>query len=248
MSFTHMNAEGRARMVDVTGKPASARVAVARGTLTMSRETLHAIKAGAVSKGDVLAVAQVAGVMAAKKTGEWIPMCHPLPIAGVDLHFRLNERLCQVEIEARVSVNGPTGVEMEAMTAVSAAALTIYDMAKALDKGMTLGPIHLLSKEGGKSGPYHHFRAQVSHLVGDARWLELKAESQIQLLAEGAEADPDRPAVWLALSDLNALDPGACLEAGPVRLEVLYAREHGWVAEVNDGGPLRPGDWLEQAR
>lgn len=245
--LTHLNAEGRARMVDVSEKPATARHAVARSSVRMAPEAFAAIKAGTVAKGDVLGVAQVAGVMAAKQTGAWIPMCHPLPIAGVDLSFRLNEKLHQVEITARVSVKGPTGVEMEAMTAASAAALTIYDMTKALDKAMLIGPTYLVSKEGGKSGPFSVFRAQATAIAPD-RTLALKGGDEVLLLPDGAEADGDRPTVWLNQIELNALAPGACLEAGPLRLEVLYARERGWVAEVNDAGPLRPGDMLETAR
>lgn len=248
--FSHLNAEGRARMVDVTGKPATARTAVARSAVRMRPETLAAIKEGAVSKGDVLGVAQVAGILAAKRTGDWIPMCHPLPITGADLHFRFNEGLSQVEVEARVSTHGPTGVEMEALTAASAAALTIYDMAKALDPAMAIGPTWLVSKEGGKNGPYRHFRAQVTSLAvpdGPVQYLMLAGEDQVQLMPHGGEPNPDQPVAWLAAADLEALAPGACLEAGPLRLEVLYARERGWLAEVNDAGLLRAGDVLEAA-
>ena len=250
MTLTHMNAEGRARMVDVSDKPVTARHAVARSSIRMAPEALAAIKAGAVAKGDVLAVAQIAGVMAAKQTGAWIPMCHPLPISGVDLSFKLNEKLSQVEITARVSVKGPTGGEMEAMTAASAAALTIYDMTKALDKAMVIGPTYLVSKEGGKSGPFAIFRAQATALsdtVGLRRTLDLASGAEVLLLPDGAESDNDRPTVWLNQNELNTLSPGACLEAGPLRLEVLYARERGWVAEINDAGQLRPGDMLESA-
>lgn len=248
--FTHMNPEGRPRMVDVTHKPPTARRAVARGSVKMRPETLEAIREGQIAKGDVLAVAQVAGVMGAKQTGAWIPMCHPLPISGCDLRFRLNAVLSQVEIEATVSVNGPTGVEMEALTAVSAAALTIYDMAKALDKAMTIGPCYLVAKEGGKSGPYHQFRAQVETLHAEGRLqarLELPRGAQIQLVPSGEEPLVDRPAIRLTLEDLQALAPGVCLEAGEVRLEVRFAREHGWLVEVDDPGVLQPGDWIIQA-
>lgn len=244
--FTHLNAEGRARMVDVTGKPATDRTAVARSVVKMRPATLDAIRQNAIAKGDVLGVAQVAGIMAAKHTGAWIPMCHPLPITGADLHFRLNEALSQVEIEARVRTHGPTGVEMEALTAASAAALTIYDMAKALDKTMSIGPTWLVSKEGGKSGSFHHFRAQVTALAGSAH-LTLHVGDQVQLMPQDGEPNPDLPAVFLNAPDLEALAPGACLEAGPLRLEVLYARERGWLAEVNAAGLLRHGDALEAA-
>ena len=212
----------------------------------MGVETLDAIQAGQIGKGDVLAVAQVAGIMGAKQTGTWIPMCHPLPISGCDLRFRLNFALSQIEIEATVSVNGPTGVEMEALTAVSAAALTIYDMAKAIDKAMTIGPAYLVSKEGGKSGPYSHFRAQVEHLSGEGGTLELAHGAQVQLVPHGEAPDTDRPAIRLNVESLKSLSPGASLEAGAIRLEVLFAREHGWLVTVNDPGPLRLGDWIAQ--
>lgn len=153
-NFTHFNKEGRARMVDVTAKSETERVAVARGEIRMSRKTLLAIKSGTIAKGDVLAVAQVAGIMAAKRTGEVIPMCHPLFVTSADLSFILNENESTVEIQAVVKTTGKTGVEMEALTAVSVAALTIYDMCKAVDKNMVLGNIRLAEKTGGKSGRY----------------------------------------------------------------------------------------------
>lgn len=151
--LSHFDRDGRARMVDVSGKPATLRTAVARTTVTMRPSTLEAIRQGKAGKGDVLAVAQVAAVMAAKKTSDWIPMCHPLPLTGVDIRFADNGS-DQLHIEATVRTNGPTGVEMEALTAVSAAALTVYDMCKALEKGMTIGPTMLLAKTGGKSGDF----------------------------------------------------------------------------------------------
>lgn len=243
MTFTHLNPEGRARMVDVSGKPATDRIAVARSAVRMRPETLKAIHDQALAKGDVLAVAQIAGIMAAKQTGAWIPMCHPLPITGADLHFRLNEALSQVEIEARVRTFGPTGVEMEALTAASAAALTIYDMAKAIDKTMVIGATWLVSKEGGKSGGFHHFRAQVTALTRP----DLAVEDQVQLMPPGGEPHPDQPVVFLNAPDLDALAPGTCLEAGSLRLEVQYARERGWLAVVEGAGSLRVGDVLEAA-
>lgn len=151
--FTHFNEQGRAQMVDVTDKAVSERTAVAETVVRMRQETLRQIKAGGVAKGDVRAVAQVAGIMAAKKTSDWIPMCHPLALTGVDIRFSDNDR-DQLFIEAKVRTTGKTGVEMEALTAVSAAALTVYDMCKALDKEMELGPTRLLSKAGGRSGTY----------------------------------------------------------------------------------------------
>ena len=154
MELTHFNDQGRARMVDVTDKAVTRRTAVAQGEVHMSRETLEKIKAGTIQKGDVLAVAQVAGILAAKRTWELIPMCHPLPLTGIDIRFALLEDPCTVEITAAVTCAGVTGVEMEALTAVSAAALTVYDMCKAVQRDMRIERIRLLSKSGGKSGDY----------------------------------------------------------------------------------------------
>ena len=153
--LTHFNEQGRAKMVDVTGKTVTCRIAVAKGEIHMSRETLGRIRSGTVKKGDVLAVAQVAGIQAAKHTWELIPMCHPLPLTGIDISFALLEEPFRVEITAAVTCTGVTGVEMEALTAVSSAALTIYDMCKAIQKDMRIEHIRLLSKSGGKSGDYN---------------------------------------------------------------------------------------------
>ena len=150
--LTHINEQGRARMVDVTEKAVTFRTAIAEGRVRMAPETVRLIRAGGTPKGDVLAVAQVAGVMAAKRTHELIPMCHPLRLTGVDLRFTLEEDA--VHILAEVKCKGETGVEMEALTAASAAALTIYDMCKAVQKDMEIGDIRLLRKTGGKSGDY----------------------------------------------------------------------------------------------
>ena len=152
--FTHFNEQGRAHMVDVTHKAVTQRRAVAAGEIHMAPETLAKIKAGTMKKGDVLAVAQVAGIQAAKHNWELIPMCHPLPLTGIDITFALSEEPCMVEIQAAVTCAGVTGVEMEALTAVSVAALTIYDMCKAVQKDMRIEHIRLLSKSGGKSGDY----------------------------------------------------------------------------------------------
>ena len=152
--LTHFNEQGRAKMVDVTEKAVTRRTAVAAGEVHMSPETLEKIKSGAMKKGDVLAVAQVAGIQAAKHTWELIPMCHPLPLTGIDITFALTEDPCMVEIRAAVTCTGVTGVEMEALTAVSVAALTVYDMCKAVQKDMKITNIHLLEKSGGKSGDY----------------------------------------------------------------------------------------------
>jgi cyclic pyranopterin phosphate synthase len=153
--LTHFNEQGRAHMVEVGGKSVTKRTAVAAGEVRMAPETMEKIRAGTVKKGDVLSVAQVAGIQAAKHTWELIPMCHQLPLTGVDITFSLSDDPCQVDILATVSCTGVTGVEMEALTAVSAAALTIYDMCKAVQKVMTITNIRLLEKSGGKSGDYH---------------------------------------------------------------------------------------------
>lgn len=153
MELTHFNEQGRARMVDVSDKEVTKRTAAARSLVRMNPATLTAIKSGQIRKGDVLAVAQVAGIMAAKQTSSWIPMCHPLMLTGVDIRFSDNNK-DELYIEATVSITGKTGVEMEALTAVSAAALTVYDMCKALQKDMIIGPTMLVSKSGGKNGDY----------------------------------------------------------------------------------------------
>jgi len=152
--MTHFDGSGRARMVDVSAKESTLRVAVARGEIRMQPETLVRIKEGRMKKGDVLAVAQVAAVMAVKETPRLIPMCHPLNIAGVSINFRLDEAESKIEVEVEVKLKGQTGVEMEALTGVSIAALTIYDMCKAVDRQMEIGGIYLLEKSGGRSGHY----------------------------------------------------------------------------------------------
>jgi cyclic pyranopterin phosphate synthase len=168
--LTHVDASGQARMVDVGGKGVTSREAVARGRVWMQPETLDLIRNNTASKGDVLGVARVAGIQAAKKTGELIPLCHPLAISGVDVEFSLSEGdpetplrsaaadetgdTAWVDIEARVRISAQTGVEMEALTAVGVAALTIYDMCKAVDRSMVISDIRLVSKSGGRSGDY----------------------------------------------------------------------------------------------
>ena len=151
--LTHLDAAGAAHMVDVSGKATTARVAVATGHIAMSAAALTAIREGAAAKGDVLAVARVAGIMAAKKTAELIPLCHPLPLNQVALEFAFDDT--GIVATASATTEGKTGVEMEAMTAVSVALLTIYDMAKAVDKGMVIADVRLVSKTGGKSGDWH---------------------------------------------------------------------------------------------
>lgn len=151
--LTHFNEQNRARMVDVSDKDVTKRVAVALSQIVMKPETLARIREGRVEKGDVLAVAQVAGVMAAKKTWDIIPMCHPLPLTGIDIQFEFVDETTLM-ISGTVKTTGKTGVEMEALTAVSVAALTVYDMCKAMDKEMIIGPTSLQSKTGGKSGDF----------------------------------------------------------------------------------------------
>jgi cyclic pyranopterin monophosphate synthase len=150
--LTHLDESGRACMVDVGAKEDTARLAIAKGEILMKPETLALIRAGSLKKGDVLTVAQVAGIMAAKKTSELIPLCHPIPLTKVDLDLELDESLPGVQITATAKTVGKTGVEMEALTAVSVAALTVYDMAKAVEKTMKIQNIRLVEKHGGKSG------------------------------------------------------------------------------------------------
>jgi cyclic pyranopterin monophosphate synthase len=150
--LTHLDESGHAQMVDVGDKPDTRRVAVATGEVVMKRATLELIRAGAMKKGDVLTVAQIAGITAAKRTSELIPLCHPLPITYIDVALFIDDILPGVVIKARVKTTGKTGVEMEALTAVSVAALTVYDMAKAVEKTMKIQNIRLVEKHGGRSG------------------------------------------------------------------------------------------------
>ena len=152
--FTHFNNEGRARMVNVGEKPETHRMATAAARVLVSRETYELIRTGGMKKGDVLTVAQIAGVMGAKRTPDLIPMCHPVAIHGADLSLRLDEARCAVEIAATVSCDGKTGVEMEALTAASVAALTVYDMCKAVQKDMVITDVRLLEKSGGVHGDF----------------------------------------------------------------------------------------------
>lgn len=152
--LTHLDEHGQARMVEVGAKEITRREAVVRGEVTMRPGTLDMILEGKTPKGEVFGVARIAGIMAAKKTPEIIPLCHPLALTGIDVQFRPDRELSRVEIEARVRTTGQTGVEMEALTAVSAAALAIYDMCKAVDREMVIGAIRLVHKSGGKSGSF----------------------------------------------------------------------------------------------
>ena len=152
MELSHINEQGRAKMVDVTDKSETFREAIAEGTVIVEPDTMELIKRGGIKKGDVLSVAQVAGIMAAKKTSDMIPMCHPLMLSGVDISFELTD--AEIHIKATVRCKGSTGVEMEALSAVSTAALTIYDMCKAVQRDITITDIRLMYKSGGKSGVY----------------------------------------------------------------------------------------------
>ena len=155
-ALTHIDASGEARMVDVSAKPATERLAVAEGRVVMSEATLDLIVSGNAKKGDVLGAARIAGIMAAKRTSELIPLCHPLALSKVTLDIVTDNKLAGCIVRATVKVTGPTGVEMEALTAVSVACLTIYDMIKAVERGVRIEGIHLIEKKGGKSG---HYRA-----------------------------------------------------------------------------------------
>ena len=152
--FTHFNENGRARMVDVSEKPETARTAVAFGRVLVNADTFALIRSGGMKKGDVLTTAQIGGIMGAKRTSEIIPMCHNVPLSGVDIDFRMNEDDLAVEITATAKCAGQTGVEMEALTAVSVAALTVYDMCKAVQRDIVIDRICLLRKSGGKSGDF----------------------------------------------------------------------------------------------
>ncbi len=152
--LTHFDKRGRAQMVDVSEKPSTPREAVARCSVTMKKETMRLIKGDKIPKGDVLGVARVAGILAAKKTPEIIPMCHPLNLSSVNIDFEFDAKKNKIIIESRVRITGQTGVEMEALTAVAAAALTVYDMCKSVDKEMVISDILLLEKRGGKSGEF----------------------------------------------------------------------------------------------
>ena len=160
-ALTHIDSKGEARMVDVSAKPATERMAVAEGRVVMSKVTLELIVSGDAKKGDVLGTARLAGIMAAKRTSDLIPLCHPLALSKVTLEITPDKKLPGCVVRASVKVTGPTGVEMEALTAVAVACLTIYDMIKAVERGVRIESIHLIEKKGGKSGHYKsgHYRA-----------------------------------------------------------------------------------------
>ncbi|MGD9741600.1 MAG: cyclic pyranopterin monophosphate synthase MoaC [Dongiaceae bacterium] len=156
--LTHFDAKGKARMVDVSAKPATERVAVATGSVKLAKATMELIRKGGVKKGDVLSVARLAGIMGAKRTADLIPLCHPLSLSAVSVDLAPNPKRNAIDITATVKTTGPTGVEMEALTAVAVAALTVYDMCKAADRAMVLSDIRLDYKSGGKSGVYRRTR------------------------------------------------------------------------------------------
>lgn len=156
MAFTHFDEQGNAVMVDVSGKQDTVRTAVATGTIAVSTEVMAAVAGETVAKGDVLTVAQVAGIAATKRTSDLIPMCHPLFLTNAKVTFEVDEEACEIHAQCRVSTEGKTGVEMEALTGVSAALLTVYDMCKAIDKRMCIRDIHLVSKSGGRSGDFQY--------------------------------------------------------------------------------------------
>ena len=151
-SLTHFDSKGNAQMIDVSSKTNTDRVAIAKGSVRMKRETFNIMTEGKAKKGDVLSIARIAGIMGCKKTSELIPLCHPITLSNVKINLVPNTELPGVDIEAHVKTNGPTGVEMEALTAVSVASLTVYDMLKAVDKTIEIGNLRLTRKEGGKSG------------------------------------------------------------------------------------------------
>lgn len=158
--LTHIDDQGRARMVDVSGKEITTRTASAEAVVRLSSEAYNALCRGTLKKGDALAVARIAGITGAKRTGDLIPLCHPLPISGVTVDFELNDAHCTVRVVATVIIAAQTGVEMEALTAASVAALTLYDMCKAVDKGIVVERIRLLAKSGGRSGDYRAAEVQ----------------------------------------------------------------------------------------
>ncbi|KGX85071.1 cyclic pyranopterin monophosphate synthase MoaC [Pontibacillus litoralis] len=167
--FTHFNEQGRAQMVDISDKQNTVRKAVARSNVLVQENVYRAVEDGALEKGDVLGVAQIAGIMAAKNTSNWIPMCHPLSLTGIDIAFDWSQERggYRLHIEAQVKTKGSTGVEMEALTAATATALTVYDMCKAMDKGMIIGETYLVEKTGGKNGDY----TRSQKVKGERSWI-----------------------------------------------------------------------------
>jgi len=153
-NLSHFNNEGEAHLVDVSNKNTTARIAIAIGSISMAKASLNIIKTGVTKKGDVLSISRIAGIMGAKKTSELVPLCHPLPLTNVSVDLKINEKLLCIDISVKVKTLAQTGVEMEALTGVAVTALTIYDMVKSIDKGMTIGDIKLKLKDGGKSGRF----------------------------------------------------------------------------------------------
>ncbi|MBQ9458860.1 MAG: cyclic pyranopterin monophosphate synthase MoaC [Oscillospiraceae bacterium] len=224
--FTHFNEQGRARMVDVSEKQPTLRTATAAGTVLMRPQTAEAIRTGGVPKGDVLAVAQVAGIMAAKRTSEIVPMCHPLALAGVDVRFALGTD--RVDIEATVRCKGETGVEMEALHAVAAAALTVYDMCKALQKDMTITGVRLLEKTGGKSGRYSAMAKVLAVCVSERKGEKKHPVDEIALrlnhgiVGDAHAGDWHRQVSLLANESVDKMrEKGLALEPGDFAENIL---------------------------
>ncbi|MGM0784302.1 MAG: cyclic pyranopterin monophosphate synthase MoaC [Pseudomonadota bacterium] len=237
MTLTHLNRRGEAHMVDVADKPESRREATASGHITMQPATLSLLAEGGLPKGDVLATARIAGIQAAKRTHELIPLCHALPLSKVSVDFRLDEAGSRVEVSATCRLNGRTGVEMEALTAVSVACLTLYDMCKAVDKGMEIGAIHLDAKSGGRSGDYHRESAGT---VAPSEAPIVTGDGVAGEVSVGLRCDLETPCVRVkclaelreslgiselsvALDDLPAADVGG-LKAALIELDERFSR------------------------
>jgi cyclic pyranopterin monophosphate synthase len=241
--LTHLTPKGDARMVDVGAKAVTERRAVAEATVTMQPETLALIVAGTAPKGDVLAVARVAGIMAAKRTHELIPLCHPLAITSVEVRFSPDAAEGVLRIEAEVRVTGQTGVEMEALTAASIAALTVYDMVKAVEKSAVIGSIRLLSKDGGKSGPYRASGFRDRTARAKPRPSELMSETSAPRLPPRADHRREHFRQFMAARRLKAMSwakeagvPAAVifsfLQGRSARIETAHADALAAVAKV----------------
>lgn len=226
--LTHLNDKGQAHMVDVSRKAPTERTAMAEAIVRMSADTLAAVLDGAVPKGDVLAVARVAGIMAAKKTSELIPLCHPLPISAVTVLCEPDEAECLIRVLATVRVTGTTGVEMEALTAASVAALTIYDMLKALEKGISIEEIRLISKEGGKSGTY---RAEEKP-AASTRHVALRRASAVQIKTRRARSVVAQEVTAEPPARKSAADASAKREALRRFMQGRGLTAHAWTRDA----------------
>ena len=226
-ALTHIDARGEARMVDVSEKPATERIAVAEGRVVMSKATLELIVSGNAKKGDVLGTARIAGIMAAKRTSELIPLCHPLALSKVTLDITPDKKLPGCIVRATVKVTGPTGVEMEALTAVSVACLTIYDMIKAVERGVRIEGIHLVEKKGGKSG---HYRAERLNSGWPSRLCERDDAECAPAMRCCSSSDLSQARNAMSISSILARRPALCRRfATPAMAqEVIY--EPGYCA------------------